>query len=103
MSIFLEILVRRASYGPQIDQSHGENRLSHIIIQAVVSVIYLFLFRFGFLPFLSKAQTRGGCGEKSMKYNKHLISLVFSVRTVNYGPSFFPFSTPVLTGLGMRP
>jgi len=24
-------LVRIASYGPQIDQSHGENRLSHII------------------------------------------------------------------------
>ena len=32
MSIFVEILVRIASYGPQIDQSHGENRLSHIII-----------------------------------------------------------------------
>ena len=31
MSIFFEILVRIASYGPQIDQSHGENRLSHII------------------------------------------------------------------------
>ena len=27
----LKILVRIASYGPQIDQSHGENRLSHII------------------------------------------------------------------------
>ena len=27
----LNILVRIASYGPQIDQSHGENRLSHII------------------------------------------------------------------------
>ena len=26
------ILVRIASYGPQIDQSHGENRLSNIII-----------------------------------------------------------------------
>ena len=31
MSIFFEILVRIASYGPQIDQSHSENRLSHII------------------------------------------------------------------------
>ena len=31
MSIFFEILVRTASYGPQIDQSHGENRLSDII------------------------------------------------------------------------
>ena len=29
MSIFVESLVRIASYGPQIDQSHGENRLSH--------------------------------------------------------------------------
>ena len=27
----LKILVRIASYGPQIDQSHGENRLSHIL------------------------------------------------------------------------
>ena len=31
MSFFFEILVRLASYGPQIDQLHGENRLSHII------------------------------------------------------------------------
>ena len=31
MSISLKILVRIASYGPQIDQSQGENRLSHII------------------------------------------------------------------------
>ena len=31
MCIFIEILVRVASYGPQIDQSYGENRLSHII------------------------------------------------------------------------
>ena len=31
MRIFFEILVRIASYGPQIDQSHGENRLNHII------------------------------------------------------------------------
>ena len=31
MNFFFEILVRIASYGPQIDQSHGENRLSHII------------------------------------------------------------------------
>ena len=31
MSIFFEILVRIASYGPQIDQPYGENRLSHII------------------------------------------------------------------------
>ena len=32
MSIFFEILVRVAGYGPQIDKSHGENRLSHMII-----------------------------------------------------------------------
>ena len=32
MSFFFEILVRIASYGPQIDQSHGENRLNHIIM-----------------------------------------------------------------------
>ena len=29
----LKILVPKASYGPQIDQSHGENRLSHIIMR----------------------------------------------------------------------
>ena len=32
MSIFFESLVRIASYRPQIDQSHAENRRSHIII-----------------------------------------------------------------------
>ena len=37
MSIFFEILVRIASYGPQIDQSHGENRLSHIIRYCISS------------------------------------------------------------------
>ena len=31
MSIFFEILVRIARYGLQIGQSHGENRLSHMI------------------------------------------------------------------------
>ena len=36
MSIFFEILVRIASYGPQIDQSHGENRLSHITRRSYV-------------------------------------------------------------------
>ena len=34
VSIFFEILVRIASYGPQIDQSDGENRLSHIMNEA---------------------------------------------------------------------
>ena len=32
ISIFFDILVRIASYRPQIDQSHGENRLIHVII-----------------------------------------------------------------------
>ena len=32
MSIFFEILDRIASYGPQIDQSHGEKSLIHIKI-----------------------------------------------------------------------
>ena len=31
----LKILVRIASYVPQIDQSRGENRLSHIIMQLI--------------------------------------------------------------------
>ena len=35
MSIFFKILVRIASYGPQIDQSQGHNRLSHIIISVI--------------------------------------------------------------------
>ena len=34
ISIFFEILVRIAIYGSQIDQSHGDNRLSHMIIEA---------------------------------------------------------------------
>ena len=29
------MLVRIASYGPQIDQSHGENRLSHIMMEVI--------------------------------------------------------------------
>ena len=35
MSIFFKILVCIAIYGPQIDQSHGENRLSHITIWVI--------------------------------------------------------------------
>ena len=31
-----------------------------------------------------------GPPNRKKPYNKHLISLVFSVRTVNYGSSFFP-------------
>ena len=51
MSIFFEILVRIASYGPQIDQSHGENRLSHIIID-VISFPLLIVCMFD--PFFKK-------------------------------------------------
>ena len=40
MSIFFEILVRIASYGPKIDQSHGENGLSHIIKNVTPSSTY---------------------------------------------------------------
>ena len=32
MGIFFEIWVRITSYGTQIDQLHGENRLSHLIM-----------------------------------------------------------------------
>ena len=39
MSIFFELLVRIASYGPQIGQSHGANRLSHII--TIISIYTL--------------------------------------------------------------
>ena len=35
-NICFKILVRIASDGPQIDQSHGENRLSHIIISMII-------------------------------------------------------------------
>ena len=41
MSIFFEILVRIASYGPQIDQSHGENRLSHIIMINIIMMMMM--------------------------------------------------------------
>ena len=43
MSIFFEILVRIASYGPQIDQSHGENRLSHIIMVIIMMMIMMMI------------------------------------------------------------
>ena len=39
MSIFFEIMVRIASYGPQIDQSHDENRLSHIIMINIIMMM----------------------------------------------------------------
>ena len=35
----LKILVRIASYGPQIDQSHGENRISHIIMSNIAALL----------------------------------------------------------------
>ena len=45
----LENLVRIASYGPQIDQLHGENRLSHIINQ--IYLIQSLLYGFQTRPF----------------------------------------------------
>ena len=41
MSIFFEIMVRIASYGPQIDQSHDENRLSHIIMINIMMMMMM--------------------------------------------------------------
>ena len=41
MSFFFEIWVRIASDGPQIDQLHGENRLSHIIIFIIISMLFI--------------------------------------------------------------
>ena len=41
MSIFFEIMVRIASFGPQIDQSHDENRLSHIIMINIMMMIMI--------------------------------------------------------------
>ena len=40
MSIFFEILVRIASYGPQIEQSRGENRLSQKIKSVMTLMDY---------------------------------------------------------------
>ena len=46
MSIFFEILVRIASYGPQIDQSHGENRRSHMTINTYwIRLGYIIIWR----------------------------------------------------------
>ena len=44
MSIFFGILVPIASYGLQIDQSQGENRLSHIIIIIIVVFVAIVIF-----------------------------------------------------------
>ena len=41
MSIFFEIMVRIASYGSQIDQSHDENRLSHIIMINIIMMMMM--------------------------------------------------------------
>ena len=43
MSIFFEIMVRIASYGPQIDQSHDENRLSHIIMINIIMMMMMMI------------------------------------------------------------
>ena len=43
MSIFFEIMVRIASYGPQIDQSHDENRLSHIIMMMMMMITMMMI------------------------------------------------------------
>ena len=43
MSIFFEIMVRIASYGPQIDQSHDENRLSHIIMINIIMMMMIMM------------------------------------------------------------
>ena len=43
MSIFYEIMVRIASYGPQIDQSHDENRLSHIIMINIIMMMMMMM------------------------------------------------------------
>ena len=51
MRIFFDILVRIASYGPQIDQLHGENRLSHI---TMLLILYLLLISLCSLFYLNK-------------------------------------------------
>ena len=43
MSIFFEIMVRIASYGSQIDQSHGENRLNHIIMIIIIMMMMIMM------------------------------------------------------------
>ena len=43
MSIFFEIMVRIASYGPQIDQLHEENRLSHIIMINIMMMMMMMM------------------------------------------------------------
>ena len=43
MSIFFEIMVRIASYGSQIDQSHDENRLSHIIMINIIMMMMIMM------------------------------------------------------------
>ena len=43
MSFFFEILVCMASYGQQIDQPHGENRLSRIISIIITIMIMIII------------------------------------------------------------
>ena len=65
MSIFFEILVRIGSFGPRIDQSHGEkrlSRLSHIISEGTAIALqtirpsrgsvwnYFSLYKFQLIP-----------------------------------------------------
>ena len=36
-------MVRIASYGPQINQSHGENRLSHIVMIIIMMMMMIMM------------------------------------------------------------
>ena len=73
MSIFFEILVRIASYGPQIDQSHGENRLSHIIID-VISFPLLIVCMFD--PFFKKKKISNLTVEKETYHSMRKFVLI---------------------------
>ena len=84
MSIFFAILVRIASYGPQIDQSHGENRLSHIIIKISIMVFR----RYGVLIVWLEVEDRNAWGIYSQLWTEKYREKTRTLYQSRWWPSF---------------
>ena len=84
MSIFFAILVRIASYGPQIDLSHGENRLSHIIIKISIMVFR----RYGVLIVWLEVEDQNAWGIYSQLWTEKYREKTRTLYQSRWWPSF---------------
>ena len=90
MTIFFEIVVRIASYGPQIDQSHGENRLSHIIITVTYQTLH------GLAPAYIKDLLQSYHPARDRRSSKKNLLTVPTLNINSYGRRAFSVSAPRL-------